>query len=525
MYRVDKPNFNKRNIENSDFEKQTDVPLDLLGAIEQSREFAPKARREFLRPFLTRPNLSSLALKLKSQKDRRIIVRALCDIAAMPDFATLISHFAVLNRADFSALLTDEDAKVRKNGAELLGRVAPTEFALELCRALLSEQTEFVKPSIILALGNAKTPEATEILQNYTVTGEGKHAEEARVALMKAAPKGKTEKRNKLGAIPNGFTVLLDCPNARITAGEAQSAGHSVLTAKGVFTTLEKIADFDSIYNLRTFYDAGILLGEFSSLDSAVASLKNKTAKNALYQVFGQGSSFRTEVRGEADRKAVAKAAMLILDGSFINDPSDYDFEIRFCTDRNVTLAAFPAKRFDTRFSGYSGRISASIHPAAAASALYFAKNYLKPDADVIDPFCGSGTMLFERNKFGAKSLTGTDIMNDALKSARENERNIKSGARFLIKNATTPFEQTYDEVISNMPFGIRVSNHADNERLYEKFMTNLKTLLKPDGAAILFTHEKSLLEREAKFGFEISAKAKLACGGLFPNVYVIKKL
>ena len=42
---------------------------------------------------------------------------------------------------------------------------------------------------------------------------------------------------------------------------------------------------------------------------------------------------------------------------------------------------------------------------------LYLAKPYLKEDAAVLDPFCGVGTMLIERNKvLPARSLYGIDI-------------------------------------------------------------------------------------------------------------------
>ena len=49
-------------------------------------------------------------------------------------------------------------------------------------------------------------------------------------------------------------------------------------------------------------------------------------------------------------------------------------------------------------------------------------KDYLKENAQIIDPFCGVGTMLIERNKkVPAREIYGTDIFGEAIVYAREN--------------------------------------------------------------------------------------------------------
>ena len=90
--------------------------------------------------------------------------------------------------------------------------------------------------------------------------------------------------------------------------------------------------------------------------------------------------------------------------------------------------------------------------------------------------------MLFERAKYSYASLTGTDINSDALRAARQNERNAKTGAHFLIKNAGSPFRDKFDEVICNMPFGLRVGSHDENRSLYAAFLRNLTKMLKRRG-------------------------------------------
>ncbi len=63
-----------------------------------------------------------------------------------------------------------------------------------------------------------------------------------------------------------------------------------------------------------------------------------------------------------------------------------------------------------------------------------------------------------------------------------------------FVKNALTPFKEQYDEVISNLPFGLRVASHGANRKLYSEFLQNLRGHPAPGGTAFLFTNDKKLL-------------------------------
>ena len=120
-------------------------------------------------------------------------------------------------------------------------------------------------------------------------------------------------------------------------------------------------------------------------------------------------------------------------------------------------------------------------------------------------------------------SLTGTDISDEALRAARGNERLAKTGAHFLIKNATKPFEQKYDEILTNMPFGLRVSSHNENLSLYRAFLANLPGMLKPGGYAFLFTHEKKLLKELLSENFSLISQASFFRRRAAPTMFVLQ--
>ena len=83
-----------------------------------------------------------------------------------------------------------------------------------------------------------------------------------------------------------------------------------------------------------------------------------------------------------------------------------------------------------------------------------------------------------------------------------------------------------YDEVIVNMPFGLRVGNHSRNERLYRSYFSILPDILTEEGLAVLYTHEKQLTERLIRNNgrFQTLKRTTFDAGGLYPAVYVLRK-
>mgnify|MGYP002245200123 CR=1 FL=1 len=59
-----------------------------------------------------------------------------------------------------------------------------------------------------------------------------------------------------------------------------------------------------------------------------------------------------------------------------------------------LKLYTIPMQRFSYR----KNVVAASIHPSLAAMLVSLAKPYLKENAQILDPFCGVGTMLIERD-------------------------------------------------------------------------------------------------------------------------------
>ena len=70
----------------------------------------------------------------------------------------------------------------------------------------------------------------------------------------------------------------------------------------------------------------------------------------------------------------------------------------------------------DNRFAYRKNVLPTSMHPSQAALIVSLAKPYLKETAQIMDPFCGVGTLLIERaHLVPAREIYATDTYGDAI--------------------------------------------------------------------------------------------------------------
>ncbi len=509
---------------------------EYLNAINRTKELAPQARRQRLLPMMTNSVISQSFNYIFAGKNARELMRGLVDASADRDKAEIIAHYIDINSDKFADVMKSDDAKLKKSCAQLLGKLRPNEYAALLMDSLTSENTEFVKPSIILALGNAdKTAGVQEFLENYQITAtEDKHIEEQRNALDKAISSLKAPKTEvkMIASLKKGTSLILKCPSVRVTQREVTKLKYAaqVIDEKSNLLKVDGVERYRRIFAARSFYKAFILFDEFFNPAAAVNAAASDEFLSFVRALYGEGElTYRLDITADVsrdDRKKLAEElSKKIREKGFVNSPSSYAFEIAvFSSERRVYLCVLPQPQLDDRFIYKKKSISASIHPAAAAACVSFIAPFTKKNAAVLDCFCGSGTMLFERARLPYGSLMGTDISKEALNAARLNEKFAKTGAHFYLKNALADFQESFDEVICNLPFGLRVGSHMKNEELYRKFLVNLKKLLKKGGYAFLFTHDKRLLSGLIeKSGMELVSKHTFSCGGLYPSMFIIK--
>lgn len=446
---------------------------------------------------------------------------ALCAEAKKPAAREQIDR-ANEDRQALYALLGADRPKTRKNAARLLGALARERDAAALIAALAREDTLFVVPSILLALGSVGGEAAKAALGVYTPpeaadVSEQTHVEAIRDALSKAVaslfadalPQYRiTTPRRFFAAAPAGFADML--------LQELLAMGLSAEMAGGGCTV--ETADWAGLYRARCMSELLLPLGGDIPLEAqAIAS----AAAGELTL------PYRIELSGyTGDRAKMLLEIKRAIGGE--NNPGHYALELRIvCRGERCALWLKPSFDEKNRYPWRKHSISASMKPALAAClARYIAPYVDKPR--VLDPFCGSGTLLFScEEAFPCASLLGVDISQNAVQAAKENAAAGKSRARFVQKDVRR-FEprEPADLVIANLPFGNRVGTHGDNRTLYAAFLDRLPALLAPGGVALLYTMEYRLLSACLKRpGVPLLAETRRTeAGGLMPWVFILKK-
>ena len=184
------------------------------------------------------------------------------------------------------------------------------------------------------------------------------------------------------------------------------------------------------------------------------------------------------------------------------NTPGRYEVEIRLIQKREGDFHAYlkfytlPMRRFSYR----KNALAVSINPTQAALMLYLAKPYLKEDAAVLDPFCGVGTMLIERNKvLPARSLYGIDIYGQAIEGARENTELAGAEISYIQKNFFDfTHRHRFDEIVTNMPTRGK-KNKEEHDAFYAEFFQKAKQHLKPGGIIIMYTNESGFVKKQLR--------------------------
>ncbi len=465
--------------------------------------------QELVSAIATEPvtSLSALAAHAKKRAAREILERIFAD------------------RTILYAALTAPEPKARKNAARLPGAFASERDADALIAALQEEKTRFVVPSILLALGAIAGAKAGEALAAYVPPTAAHETEEKHVAdILEAHTKALAAlerdiplpQRTRL-AKPMDLLLVPPVGFGQILHKEAASRGFSAtLNDSGVHVTTDQIK---TLQELRCAQEILIPIADSLPIDAEQIAAAASPALTRPYRI---------ELRNYAgDRAALIRAVSTALDGG--DNPSRYADELRIvCCGGKCDVFIRPKNVPDTRFAYRKRALPASIHPVQAACLARYALSFVSSARPrTLDPFCGSGTLLFELERVVPTALIGVDLSERALDAARENAAAAHSGARFVHKDILK-FEprEPFDLILTNMPFGNRVSTHSANETLYRDFAHALPKLLDSGGIAVLYTMEHKLLAACLKSEPSLAVAAELAteAGGLNPRVTVVRK-
>ena len=422
----------------------------------------------------------------------------------------------------FNQLLASEDAKTRRNTALIMGELALPELMQPVYEAYEKEDKLFVKADYLVALRHFEytpfLPDLRDRLEHLTTTTfeetSMKHVnEEIRILTELIVAVEKPRAHTFTGYdVPSELLLLTNRDHKEVTLGQIQGGAAKVFNA-GVAVRTD---DLNEILNIRTYTDMFFRLNGVNKIENdpiiGATTIVQGGLLNFLNIRHEEGAPyyFRIEIKSkmELDKKSTfaKKMAAEIEKQSqreLINSTSNYEVEIRLVENTegqfNVLLKLYTIK--DRRFEYRKNTVAASIQPAQAALVAELAKKYLREDAQVLDPFCGVGTMLIERNKVvPAKVMYGVDLFGEAIDKAIENSILDDTDIYFITRDF---FDFThrylFDEIFTNMPARMGRKTQEDMEDLYNRFFNKAAAMLSEKAIMVMYSRDPYLVQEGVK--------------------------
>lgn len=412
--------------------------------------------------------------------------------------------------------LNSDDAKTRKNAVLLLGDLECEQAKESIYEAYLREETLFVNEAYLTSLSKldveAFVPDLKkrlEVLSSQEISDENrKHIEEEKRAIRKIIIKYEGIPTHTFNVYNEPVKVIVTCNRNHRELVRRQIGENAKVHPFGVAatTTIQELLKIRSFREILFPIDTkGFIEGNAKTIATAL----NEAGLVKLISKLHNGRDpfyYRIDCHNamDLDKRSdfVRKIAMYLdseSDGMLVNSSGDYEVEIRLIANKeDKYFAAVKISTIkDKRFSYRKNAISASIHPSSAALIMEIAKPYLKEHGQILDPFCGVGTMLIERNyAVDAREIYGIDIFGDAINMARENTDITGMRINYIHKDFFDfKHDYKFDEIITNMP--IRGKKTKDEmEELYDRFFDKASEVLTDNGIIVMYSNELGYIKK-----------------------------
>ena len=302
------------------------------------------------------------------------------------------------------------------------------------------------------------------------------------------------------GAVDYLFADVSELPGMSVTSR----------TRDGLYITIH--GPLRPLANVRYYIGAAIVLG-----DEPVHTLRS-SARDGVLSALAETVNFRIAPIGD-ERWNLRDA---LESEGFVNSATDWDINI---DSGDAGMLAEVGRLYWTKRFVSLQRAPASTTPVIASVMARLAK--VEPGHDVLDPFCGAGTLLaVVADTAEPKRLLGSDHDRRWVDTTGRNLAGVETPMLLWRGDARTiPLrDATVDRVLSNLPFGKRVGSHIGNRGLYPAVMREIARVLPRQGRAVLLTEDKRLFTQTVQRtrGIRIIKQITFSTGGAHPSAYVV---
>lgn len=193
-------------------------------------------------------------------------------------------------------------------------------------------------------------------------------------------------------------------------------------------------------------------------------------------------------------------------------DPDVEDEAWMFCIDENWYFGLPVSKAREAKGREERSEERRGSLPPPIAAALAFSCHPREDDV-VLDPTCGSGTLLAELHAYAPTAkLVGCDVDANAVAIARQN-LNV-TGAQIENRDARSLEDAKFSLTLANLPFGKQFGSKETNLELYRSLIEKCAALRAPGSVwrGVFLTSDTEAFEKalSKQFASEVLFKVKI---------------
>jgi tRNA G10 N-methylase Trm11 len=461
----------------------------------------------------------------------------------------------------FLELLEHTDAKTRKNAALLLGdlsgniaadEVWGTRISRALWQAYGREETRFVSSSYIRALGEygyqAYIPsleqELMRLQQQPTAEEDKKHVRALREELQRLLEKerGSQEQPAFLG-MKKKHRLLLTC-EPYIRENLLEKVKEMGLDADTCGRGLRVITDqMQALWQLRQFHEIWFAVrfrqGRGNAPVTEIPRLASQLADSELLpllrELYGDRKSYGFRFRAEPGSRLREEPKKLRQLTYALEETSQHRLyyaaehpaaELRLIEKPDHTCGVYARMcgMKDPRFSYRKNLLPTSMSPVIAAQMVELIRPYLKEGAHIIDPFCGTGTLLIERNLcIQARDVYGVDTFGQAIEMARENT-SLAGMDFYYINRNYFDFTSSHllEEVLCEFPRMEQVAKE-ETDHFYRMFFDKTLEITSREAMLFLLSTEEGVMKKQLRLHKEFQLLRQIPMRGK-EKIYILKR-
>lgn len=152
----------------------------------------------------------------------------------------------------------------------------------------------------------------------------------------------------------------------------------------------------------------------------------------------------------------------------------------------------------------------------------------------LLDPFCGSGTILLEAAALHPQlGIQGSDFAEAAVSGCRSNIAAENQTDRISVRHCDARFmaevypASSFRAIVTNPPFGVRLGRGMDFLSFYTRFFDQAARVLEPGGRLVLLAWKRGVVDKANRASakrFRRLHVRVVETGGVYPRIYVFQR-